>query len=107
MLLSSEWRGVVALLLGALWYESGWLIRLMVLAVMFELSFVGLRSAGRGRVCYEAGCSFLSADGVGLFCQCLLGPFLRGPQHYKDGRCRGGRGCPGSGFGSEDPTLRN
>jgi hypothetical protein len=30
---------VVALLLGALWYESGWLIRLVALAVMFELSF--------------------------------------------------------------------
>jgi hypothetical protein len=31
----------VALLLGALWYESGWLIRLVALAVMLELSFCG------------------------------------------------------------------
>ena len=29
---------MVALLLGALWYESGWLIRLVVLAVMSGLS---------------------------------------------------------------------
>ena len=40
---------MVAPLLGALWYESGRLIRLVALAVMLELSFVGLRSAGRGR----------------------------------------------------------
>jgi len=29
----------MALLLGALWYECGWLIRLVALAVMLELSF--------------------------------------------------------------------
>jgi len=45
----------VALLLGALWYESGWLIRLVALAVMLELSFCEFALRRTRRVFCEAG----------------------------------------------------
>ena len=87
---------VVALLLEAPWYESGWLIRLVALAVMFELSFCefALRRT-RARVSRGGRSSiFVSRPAPVDSCHCLLGPFLRGPQYYMDGRCGGGRGCP-------------
>jgi hypothetical protein len=86
----------VALLLGALWYESGWLIRLVALAGMFELSFCefALRRT-RARVLRGRRSSiFVSRPASAGFCHCLLGPFLPGPQSYKDGRWRAARGCP-------------
>ena len=83
----------MALLLGALWYESGWLIRLVALAVMLELSFCEFALRRTRALVLRGGRSSIFVSRPALADCASLGCFLRGPQYYKDGRCRSGRGC--------------